>query len=226
MVIQFTSLPFYSFVAIITSTLALCIAYLSFLRQWRKAASDRTIGLQHNSGKPKGVGIEAAVDNRKNINQKHSETQTKHGDLNTNDSVANNELASVDRGRSKANSERRRINSGSDGWKCACDGGGLFLPPNLMRSLGGPGAALRLGAGGCYHKQLWNNWQQQLSSLFISTAEIVFATVSYNLTIATKPERSGVAACSTAVSMILLYACIWGSTECQHCSEILLLNRF
>mmetsp|Transcript_7168 Transcript_7168/g.15474 ORF Transcript_7168/g.15474 Transcript_7168/m.15474 type:complete len:155 (-) Transcript_7168:916-1380(-) len=154
MVTQFSSLSLNSFVAIITSTLALCIAYSSFLRQWRKAASDRTIGLQQNSEKPQGVGNDAAVVNRKTSNEEHPDTQTKHGDLNTNDSVANNQLATEERGSSKANSERSSINSGSDGWKCACDGGGLFLPPNLMRSLRGPGAALRLGAGGCYHKQL------------------------------------------------------------------------
>ncbi len=49
--------------------------------------------------------------------------------------------------------------SGKDtggGWKCACEGGGigLFLPQSMMNSIGGPGAALRLGVGGCYHKQM------------------------------------------------------------------------
>lgn len=39
-------------------------------------------------------------------------------------------------------------------WKCACEGGGIFLPPSLMKNLGGPGAALRLGTGICYHKQM------------------------------------------------------------------------
>ena len=38
-------------------------------------------------------------------------------------------------------------------WKCACEGGGIFLPQSLMRSLGGPTAAIKLGAGSCYHKQ-------------------------------------------------------------------------
>ena len=42
------------------------------------------------------------------------------------------------------------------GWKCACETGGigLFLPPSMLKSMGGAGAALRLGAGGCYHKQM------------------------------------------------------------------------
>jgi hypothetical protein len=40
-------------------------------------------------------------------------------------------------------------------WKCACEGNGmLFLPQSLMKSLGGPGAVMRMGAGGCYHKQM------------------------------------------------------------------------
>lgn len=42
----------------------------------------------------------------------------------------------------------------SPGWKCACEGGGIFLPASLMKNLAGPGAALRLGAGSCYHKQM------------------------------------------------------------------------
>lgn len=44
--------------------------------------------------------------------------------------------------------------SNNNGWKCACEGGGIFLPPSLMKNLGGPGAALRLGTGSCYHKQM------------------------------------------------------------------------
>ena len=40
------------------------------------------------------------------------------------------------------------------GWKCACEGGGIFLPPSLMRSVGGPSAFMRAGAGNCYHKQM------------------------------------------------------------------------
>ena len=61
---------------------------------------------------------------------------------------------------SKMNEENERsdksksVNTVNTGWKCACEGGCLFLPPNLMRTLGGPSAALRLGAGGCYHKQM------------------------------------------------------------------------
>ena len=42
------------------------------------------------------------------------------------------------------------------GWKCACEEGGmgLFLPASMRASLGGPAAVLRMGAGGCYHKQM------------------------------------------------------------------------
>mmetsp|Transcript_8198 Transcript_8198/g.20155 ORF Transcript_8198/g.20155 Transcript_8198/m.20155 type:complete len:128 (-) Transcript_8198:345-728(-) len=40
------------------------------------------------------------------------------------------------------------------GWRCACEGGGIFLPQSLMKSIAGPSAAMRLGAGGCYHKQM------------------------------------------------------------------------
>lgn len=40
-------------------------------------------------------------------------------------------------------------------WKCACEGNGMiFLPQSLMKSFSGPGAAMRMGAGGCYHKQM------------------------------------------------------------------------
>ena len=38
---------------------------------------------------------------------------------------------------------------------CACEGNGMiFLPQSLMKSFSGPGAAMRMGAGGCYHKQM------------------------------------------------------------------------
>ena len=42
----------------------------------------------------------------------------------------------------------------SNGWQCACEGGGIFLPQSLMKSIGGPAAALRMGRGECYHKQM------------------------------------------------------------------------
>ena len=53
--------------------------------------------------------------------------------------------------RKKAKSLR---NNDSRGWQCACEGGGIFLPQSLMKSIGGPVAAFGLGAGGCYHKQM------------------------------------------------------------------------
>lgn len=37
-------------------------------------------------------------------------------------------------------------------WRCACEGG--FLPPGMLRSLGGAEAMMRLGTGQCYHKQM------------------------------------------------------------------------
>ncbi len=131
-------LSFYSLAAIITSTLALYITYLPFSRHWRRGENDRNIGPPRTLKKPP----EEAV------------IKTTNGNLNSNNSVTNDPIATEERGRSKDNREKSSINAGNDGWKCACEGGGLFLPPNLMRSLGGPGAALRLGAGGCYHKQL------------------------------------------------------------------------
>lgn len=55
---------------------------------------------------------------------------------------------------SKSNKNDNNNSSSSSGWKCACEGGGIFLPPSLMKNLGGPGAAIRLGTGSCYHKQM------------------------------------------------------------------------
>jgi hypothetical protein len=45
-------------------------------------------------------------------------------------------------------------NTNAAGWKCACEGGGLFLPPSLMKSIGGPAAMFKVGAGSCYHKDM------------------------------------------------------------------------
>ena len=52
----------------------------------------------------------------------------------------------------KQQQEQEAANDG--GWKCACEGGGIFLPPSMMRSVGGPSAFMRAGAGNCYHKQM------------------------------------------------------------------------
>ena len=53
----------------------------------------------------------------------------------------------------KKETEEAKSKSSSNnnsGWKCACEGGGIFLP----QSLAGPVAMMRMGAGGCYHKQM------------------------------------------------------------------------
>jgi len=44
-------------------------------------------------------------------------------------------------------------NNDNNNWRCACEGG--FLPPGLLKDVfGGAEAAMRLGAGQCYHKQV------------------------------------------------------------------------
>ena len=50
----------------------------------------------------------------------------------------------------EAKSKSSSNNNYNSGWKCACEGGGIFLP----QSLAGPVAMMRMGAGGCYHKQM------------------------------------------------------------------------
>lgn len=45
-------------------------------------------------------------------------------------------------------------NNNPRGWKCACETGGIFLPQSLMKSIGGPAAAFKMGSGGCYHKEM------------------------------------------------------------------------
>lgn len=58
-------------------------------------------------------------------------------------------------GTDKGGSSKREetVNEGG-GWKCACEGGGIFLPPSLQRSVGGASAFLKAGTGNCYHKQM------------------------------------------------------------------------
>jgi hypothetical protein len=77
-------------------------------------------------------------------------------DNKTND-IANTKINNID----NRNDDRiqstiiERSESKQQQWKCACEGNGmLFLPQSLMKSLGGPGAVMRMGAGGCYHKQM------------------------------------------------------------------------
>lgn len=51
--------------------------------------------------------------------------------------------------------EAPSVNDGSDSntnrWRCACETG--FLPPALLKNLGGAEAVLRMGVGQCYHKK-------------------------------------------------------------------------
>lgn len=67
------------------------------------------------------------------------------------DKAANNEGLGE---KSGDNSLKQEAANDGGGWKCACEGGGIFLPPSLMRSVGGPSAFMRAGAGNCYHKQM------------------------------------------------------------------------
>ena len=55
----------------------------------------------------------------------------------------------------KAGSSKQVVNDNDGvGWQCVCEGGGIFLPPSLQRSVGGPSAFLKAGTGNCYHKQM------------------------------------------------------------------------
>jgi hypothetical protein len=93
-------------------------------------------------------------------------TTTKSEDVNV-DPVSNNRITSTDESEAEADlsdvtqtiQETTASQSVSDenngtNWKCVCEEGGLFLPPSLMRSLSGPAAVFKMGAGGCYHKQM------------------------------------------------------------------------
>jgi len=49
----------------------------------------------------------------------------------------------------KSSSEKIAFSS-SYQWRCACENG--FLPPGLLKNLGGAEAMLRMGTGQCFHK--------------------------------------------------------------------------
>ncbi len=68
------------------------------------------------------------------------------------DKTTNNEGVGEKKGDNNLKQQQEATNDG--GWKCACEGGGIFLPPSMMRSVGGPSAFMRAGAGNCYHKQM------------------------------------------------------------------------
>ena len=65
------------------------------------------------------------------------------------ETIHNNEV----KGKSTGDSSKQEA-ANDGGWKCACEGGGIFLPPSLMRSVGGPSAFMLAGACNCYHKQM------------------------------------------------------------------------
>jgi hypothetical protein len=43
------------------------------------------------------------------------------------------------------------VDTQTNGWRCACEGG--FLPPGLLQNFSGAEAVLRMSAGRCYHKK-------------------------------------------------------------------------
>jgi hypothetical protein len=90
----------------------------------------------------KNVDIES--DNGKTIKSNRDNQSSVRTNKRTDISSSNNR-----NNKSSEPKDANKINT----WKCVCEGGGIFLPPSLMKNLGGPGAALRLGTGKCYHKQ-------------------------------------------------------------------------
>jgi hypothetical protein len=76
----------------------------------------------------------------------------------TNENTNNGNPARPSINAKKDSTQRNREDSvekrDNNRWQCACEGGGIFLPASMMKSLCGPSAAMRLGAGGCYHKQM------------------------------------------------------------------------
>ena len=72
-------------------------------------------------------------------------------DTNNSNGLTNTNM-DKDQPQSKTKSTNKNKNSG---WKCACEGGGLFLPASMAKSIAVPTAVFRMGTGGCYHKQMW-----------------------------------------------------------------------
>jgi hypothetical protein len=78
------------------------------------------------------------------------------GKINICDSIVPNQCTKINSDSEQLLKRKSSNNENVGGWKCACEGGNglIFLPQSLMKSFSGPGAAMRLGAGGCYHKQM------------------------------------------------------------------------
>jgi hypothetical protein len=83
--------------------------------------------------------------------QKNSQTKN-----NISDSIDPDECTKIISDNEERIERKLSNNDNVRGWQCACEGGNglIFLPQSLMKSFSGPGAAMRLGAGGCYHKQM------------------------------------------------------------------------
>lgn len=119
------------------------VTYLIFTRV-RRQIIDESIGLDH----PTRLGNKPSI-------------QSLDSSLDATNETANGEISKP--------INQSSVKSNSPGWKCACEGGGIFLPQSLMKNLGGPGAALRLGTGSCYHKQTWIMWWR--CTMHASTAQ-------------------------------------------------------
>jgi hypothetical protein len=92
-----------------------------------------------------GGNTKQNIDGRSNSHRKND----------TGDSIGPNQCTKLNSDSEKRVRRKSSIGEDVGGWKCACEGGnGIFLPQSLMKSFSGPGAAMRLGAGGCYHKQM------------------------------------------------------------------------
>lgn len=65
-----------------------------------------------------------------------------------NDTVIEPEEASISM--SKQEGDGVVLGDQTSDWRCVCENG--FLPPNLLKSLGGAESVIRMGAGQCYHK--------------------------------------------------------------------------
>ena len=72
-----------------------------------------------------------------------------------NSASSNPASTKIDKRNTEQKPNPKSFNADTGGvWKCACDDNSIFLPQSMMKSLAGPASMLKLGAGGCYHKQM------------------------------------------------------------------------